>query len=364
MRMTQTSVPPDSENSHRTLRCNLDEPAGPGPFSYAWGEDSGIAGWAFLDPAEPTSLFEVARMREPADWRGHGARCSEIPRPDVVAHFGVDGLEMSGFASTLRIDHRFSGEQKVRLLLHENSQTHHVSDLFSFSVAPSAYEASARRALAARFLRGAGLEIGALQRRFEAPDRCSVTYVDRMALVADLLTHYPELDGHPLQPPDLIDDGETLAKIESSTQDFVIANQFLEHCENPIQTRLRFMRVLKDDGILYMAVPDKRFTFDFDRPVTPSPSWSTPSATAVAATVKACTSNGRRTWPRRHRRRRPLLPKSCWAEQYSIHFNVWALPELLEFVARCKAKFGLPFGLEWLVCSENEVILILRKLAG
>jgi hypothetical protein len=48
-------------------------------------------------------------------------------------------------------------------------------------------------------------------------------------------------------------------------------------------------------------------------------------------------------------------------EKYSIHFNVWALPDLLELLARCKADFGLPFTLEWVVCSDNEVILILAK---
>ncbi len=84
----------------------------------------------------------------------------------------------------------------------------------------------------------------------------------------DLLAHYPELIGQPLQAPDMIDDGETLSTIDSASQDFVIANHFLEHCENPIQTLRNFLRVLKDGGILYMAVPDKRFTFDVDRPVT------------------------------------------------------------------------------------------------
>ena len=57
----------------------------------------------------------------------------------------------------------------------------------------------------------------------------------------------------------------------------------------------------------------------------------------------------------------PAVARKLLAEQYSIHFNVWTLPDLVEFVSKCQAEFGLPFGLEWLVCSENEVILILRK---
>ena len=49
------------------------------------------------------------------------------------------------------------------------------------------------------------------------------------------------------------------------------------------------LRVLKSNGVLYLALPDKRFTFDQDRPVTPyehlkrdyfeSPGWSEESHT-------------------------------------------------------------------------------------
>jgi SAM-dependent methyltransferase len=358
--MRQTSTSLESATSQKTLRYSLDEPVGSGPFSFASGDEVVIAGWAFLEPA--ASALPSISLESVSLWTGAVTRLDvrRSPRPDVAQHFGVDGLQMCGFASTLRIDDRFFGEQRVRLFLLEDLQVHPSVELFAFRVAPAAYEANARRALAARFLRGAGLEVGALQRRLEVPARCSVTYVDRMSL-PDLLTNYPELEAHPLQPPDLIDDGETLAKVESSTQDFVIANHFLEHCENPIQTMLNFMRVLKDGGILYMAVPDKRFTFDVDRPVTPYAS--------LAETFR----QGRRLnradlyveWAayvaHASPSEAPAVGRKLLADQYSIHFNVWALPDLLEFVAKCQTEFGLPFTLEWLVCSENEVILVLRK---
>ena len=232
--------------------------------------------------------------------------------------------------------------------------------LFSFTVTPTTYEANARKDLAARFLRGSGLEVGALQRRLDVPGHCSVTFVDRLPL-AELLEHYPELHGQPLQAPDIIDDGETLAKVGAATQDFVIANHFLEHCENPIQTIQNFLRVLKDGGILYMAIPDKRFTFDADRPQT--------AYRTLAETFR----HGRRLdraalfleWAALVARvpasEAAAIGQKLQAEHYSIHFNVWALPNLLEFMATCRTEFNLPFELEWIVCSENEVILILRK---
>jgi SAM-dependent methyltransferase len=362
-RMTQTSISTNSESLQRSVHYNLDEPVGLGPFSFSAGDEFAIAGWAFLEPAGsplPSISLECVSLRTGAVTALDVRRS---PRPDVVRHFGVDGLEMSGFATTLRIDHRFSGEQKVRLVLNEHSQARQVRELFSFGVAPAPYEVNVRRDLAARFLCGAGLEVGALHRRLDVPRHCSVTYVDRLAL-QDLLAHYPELKGQPVQAPDLIDNGETLAKVGTASQDFVIANHFLEHCENPIQTMLNFMRVLKDDGILYMAVPDKRFTFDIDRPVT--------SYARLAETFRQGHRSDREAlyveWAacvtRASVSEAPAVGRKLLAEQYSIHFNVWALADLFEFASKCKAEFGLPFDLEWLVCSENEVILILRKQVG
>ena len=51
-------------------------------------------------------------------------------------------------------------------------------------------------------------------------------------------------------------------------QDFVIANQVLEHFQNPLLALQNMLRVLKPGGVLYLSLPDKRFSFDVDRPVT------------------------------------------------------------------------------------------------
>jgi SAM-dependent methyltransferase len=358
--MTATSSSASSSTSPKVARHHLDQPVGRGPFSVSAGDEIVIVGWAFLDPPGPT-MPSIAL--ETVGLPGGGVRRLDAQRglrPDVADHFGDDRLRMSGFTSRLRIDHRLRGTHSVRFSQIEDSLVSPPVDLFSFTVAPASYELTARKDLAARFLRGAGLEVGALQRRLEVPVHCSVTYVDRLTL-ADLRAHYPELGDQPVQKPDLIDDGETLAKVDSGTQDFVVANHFLEHCENPIQTIANLTRVLKDGGILYMAVPDKRFTFDIDRPVTSYP--------VLAETFRHGHRRDREElyveWAAFVQHASPsdvsAAARKLLDEQYSIHFNVWALPDLLEFLARCKADFGLPFTLEWVVCSENEVILILMK---
>ena len=124
-----------------------------------------------------------------------------------------------------------------------------------------------RDAIAAIFLRGDGIEIGALHQPLHLPASARVKYVDRMT-VPELRRQYEELADMPLVETDIIDNGEQLTTIGDSTEDFVIANHFIEHCQNPIQTFHNLSRVLKLGGVLYLAVPDKRFTFDADRPCT------------------------------------------------------------------------------------------------
>jgi hypothetical protein len=122
--------------------------------------------------------------------------------------------------------------------------------------------------IAHNFLHGQGIEIGALHNPLRLPPAAKVQYVDRMS-VAQLRQHYPELAALELVEADILDDGERLGCVPDMSQDFVIANHFLEHCENPLLALHNLLRVLKVEGVLYLTVPDKRYTFDSSRPVTP-----------------------------------------------------------------------------------------------
>ena len=125
-----------------------------------------------------------------------------------------------------------------------------------------------REFVADTYIRGQGIEIGALHMPLGVPRSARVKYVDRLS-VPDLRKHYPELNDKNLVEVDIIADGERLESISDATQDFVIANHFVEHCQNPIAAILNMFRVLKPGGVLYLALPDKRCSFDVDRPVTP-----------------------------------------------------------------------------------------------
>ncbi len=120
-----------------------------------------------------------------------------------------------------------------------------------------------REAVASHYLKGTGIEIGALHNPLKVSSSAKIKYVDRMP-VAELRKQYPELASKDLVEADIIDNGEKLATVANASQDFVIANHFIEHCENPIDALKNLARVLKKDGIIYMCVPDKRYTFDYD----------------------------------------------------------------------------------------------------
>ncbi|MBI3070969.1 MAG: glycosyltransferase [Deltaproteobacteria bacterium] len=124
-----------------------------------------------------------------------------------------------------------------------------------------------RARLAKRFVRGCGVEIGALQNPLHLPDSVAVRYVDRLSS-ADARRHYPELDGQPLVEPAILCDAHRLEPIESGSQDFVVCNHLLEHMADPIGAITEWMRVLGPGGHLFLAVPDHTNPHDRLRDVT------------------------------------------------------------------------------------------------
>src|SRR5438093_12218189 len=216
-----------------------------------------------------------------------------------------------------------------------------------------------RRTIARSYLRGDGLEIGALHNPLKVPPAARVKYVDRLG-VPDLRREYPELAGKALVTVDILDDGETLASVRDGTQDFVIANHFIEHCEDPIGALRNMLRVLRAGGVLYLAIPDKRYTFDKDRPVTPmehlmrdfqeGPAWSRRPHYEEWTRLVNRVADGA------HLEREI---EDLMAKRAPIHFHVWTQAELLDLVSRLQRMWA--FEVELMFKRDNEVLFILRK---
>lgn len=221
--------------------------------------------------------------------------------------------------------------------------------------------ARTRRRLADKYLRGEGIEIGALHNPLQTSAR--VRYVDRLSR-ADLRRHYPELAAFPVVDPDVVDDGELLTKIDNGSLDFIIANHFIEHCEDPIGTLKTFARKLQPGGVIYMAVPDKRFTFDKRRPSTTidhlehdhfdrgvSARWGHYFEFAQLACSNAVAADDKT---------RELATKQL-SEGYSIHFHVWTQPEFQTFLEHVRATHLLQLTIVESIANGDEGIFILRQ---
>ena len=216
-----------------------------------------------------------------------------------------------------------------------------------------------RYSLAFLYLRGDRVEIGALHNPLKLSTCARVRYVDRMT-VAELRLQYPELNEKKLMPVDIVADGELLESIGDASQDFVIANHFLEHCQNPLLALENMFRVLRVDGVLYLALPDKRYTFDRLRPVT------------TLEHLHRDYSEGPEYSRREHFQEWVRLvngitdPEMMGRQveqllemEYSIHYHVWTQREMLELLLYLAKQF--PCDIEVMLRHKDEVIFIIRK---
>ncbi len=229
-----------------------------------------------------------------------------------------------------------------------------------FAIAEERRHAGVRRRLADQYLAGSGLEIGALHMPLRVPRGASVRYVDRCGIV-ELRRHYPELDDVDLVSPDVIDDGETLATVADASVDFVIANHMIEHCEDPIGTLSSHLRVLRPGGVLYMAVPDCRRTFDRDRPITPLAHLERDHEAGPAVSRRTHYEEWARFVDRVSDDDVSRRAEELDRRNYSIHFHVWTPAAFLELLCRCRSAFALPLEVEAVERNDHEFIVVASR---
>ncbi len=223
-----------------------------------------------------------------------------------------------------------------------------------------------KRRRLALWLSGRGIEIGALHQPLELPPDVRVTYVDHLP-VEKLRAHYPELGDVNLVPVDVIGTAEDLSSFADASLDFVIANHLFEHLEYPIKALFEFQRVLRPGGVLYLALPDKRLTFDKKRELT---------------TVEHLIQEQREGLAEKNRRAHYL----DWAENvdgkepgaateehadhlmaipYSIHFHVWRPDTFLDFLSAVRREFPITLQPVQFAAVEEpddfEFIVLLAK---
>ena len=119
-------------------------------------------------------------------------------------------------------------------------------------------------------LSGEGLEIGAFNEPAPLPNVERILYFDALDATT-ARKRFPEIDPARFVEVDVIGDLDQgdLAQFPRDSQDFVVCNHVIEHVANPALLVEDLFRIVRPGGHVVLTVPDKRYTFDHERPLTP-----------------------------------------------------------------------------------------------
>ena len=216
-----------------------------------------VAGWAADSKGNPAHVIIHVNGRVVT------SAAERVPRPDLAAH-GIS--EQGGFSFVF--EQPLDVTERVEVLLPDGSH---------LTGSPcTSHQARLRELLDEIRPEMRGLEVGPLDRPILSKAKYSVSYVDH-ATREELIAKYkasatPEtLASERIAPVDIVwAPGRTLADCvpPGVKYDYCLASHVVEHIADPIGWLQQIALVLKDGGIVSLAVPDKERTFDHLRAVT------------------------------------------------------------------------------------------------
>lgn len=119
---------------------------------------------------------------------------------------------------------------------------------------------------------GLGLEIGPshnpIARKSDGYNVHIMDHMSREQLIEKYREHSVNLDN--IEEVDFIWHGESYEELTAGTKqyDWIIASHLIEHTPDLIGFLNDCATILKDDGVICLAIPDKRYCFDHFRPLT------------------------------------------------------------------------------------------------
>ncbi len=211
-----------------------------------------------------------------------------------------------------------------------------------------------------KYLKGQGIEIGALNAPLTTLPGTKVKYLDRLT-ISQLRQQYPELNSYPLVKTEILDDGETLKTLKNNSLDFIVAHHFLEHCQDPIMTIKNLLRVLKKRGILYLAIPDHQFNVDASIPPTPLGHLIADHQEGPERSYQNHVYNWAYYVDRKRGKALSNHIKRLISINYSIHFHQWTGPELKEFFEYLLKRLKMRFLIKEFIFNKKEYLIIFEK---
>jgi predicted SAM-dependent methyltransferase len=160
---------------------------------------------------------------------------------------------------------------------------------------------------------------------------------------------------------DIVDDGERLRRVGDGSVDFVVANHFIEHCEDPIGTIRNHLRVLRPGGRVFMAVPDRRRSFDRARPVT---GWEHVRRDFLQG-PESSRSGHYEEWMQLVEAVEPqwVEERARYAQELGrrIHFHVWSRDDFRSLLECCAGELRFPLEVETVRPNLSEFVAVFTR---
>jgi SAM-dependent methyltransferase len=230
----------------------------------------------------------------------------------------------------------------------------------------------AKRDVARRRLAGRGLEFGALHLPLAIDEsRCSMEYADRLTKDQALAT-FSELResfvGQIVEPRFLVDIAlSDLSELEDERFDFFVANDVIEHLPNPIRFLESVASIMKPGAVLFLSVPDRDYSFDVLRDLTPLEHlWSEYARGVVDVDddhLRDFLDNTGQAVPENFEERQAFFD---WHRDRSIHVHVWDERSFNMFLRSVSQRLRLGLVVVEHVPSRNaggSMVYALQKLS-
>jgi predicted SAM-dependent methyltransferase len=162
--------------------------------------------------------------------------------------------------------------------------------------------------------------------------RTTVVDHDTRAGIVEKYANNPVVIADNIEEVDVVWSGGDLAAnfppASLGTFDAILASHVLEHMPDPITFLQSAQRLLKPTGAVMLALPDKRYTFDFFGPLTATGDWLTAHGVTARTHSKraafnhvayAVTNDGKITWT--HEQKLDSLRFAHHLEQGAGHFD-------------------------------------------
>jgi ubiquinone/menaquinone biosynthesis C-methylase UbiE len=223
-----------------------------------------------------------------------------------------------------------------------------------------------RHDLARLYAFGSGIEIGAYHNPFPYSP---MTYIDKWPYetLLKMAQDDPHVRGKVIVKNTLVGDGQWLSEVKSNSFDFLVSSHQLEHCESPITAIKNHLRVIKSTGFVIYAIPDMRFTFDKDRPLTTLEH-------VLLDYLRDSDKHYHQIQSRLHyddwlsnvdkiqdQQERNRIAQDRMSKGLDIHFHTWTFDTLLEMFLRIRREFKT-FEIELAARAGHENFVVIKKV--